>query len=211
MQKQLFSGTIVILASFALSGCDPYYYGQGYNAYYSDNGYQYRYARYGAYGGYSLRPAPYAVPQSLSQMSYNFVINLALNNSYEIDAGQLAVQRSTSTQVRQSANRLVAGNIAVDQDLIDVLQRNGTPVVRPAVLDPQHQAMISDLSAVQGSEFDRRFAVQQVVAHREAIAILGNYIRNGDNQALRRLAQQTLLAAQEGLQLAQRLPGAAGS
>lgn len=210
MRRQLLCGAIGILMSLSLSACQPYYYGQGYYGY---DRYQYPYYGYGAYGPYAPQPAPpppYTVPQSLSQTSYNFVINLALNNAYEIEAGQLAAQRSASPLVRQFAGRTVAGNTAVDRDLMAALQRNGTPVVTPTALDPRHQAMIGDLSQVQGPEFDRRYVVQQVVAHREAIAMLQNYAQNGDNPALRQLAQTTLQAAQAGLQTLQMLPGAAG-
>ena len=156
-------------------------------------------------------PAPYAVPQSLSQISNDFVQNLALNNRYEIESGRLAAQRSASPQVRQFADRMVAGNTSVTQVLTDALQRNGTPVALPAALDQRHEALIGDLNAVQGPEFDRRYAIQQVVAHREAIALLQNYVAYGDNPALRQIARRTLQAALAGWQLAQRLPGAAGA
>lgn len=213
MRRQVFCGAVGILASLAVAACEPYY-GRGYGY-----GYQYPYYGYGAYGAngaygpynaYPPAPPPYAVPQSLSQTSYNFVINLALNDSYEIEAGRLAAQRSASPQVRQFADRLVAGNTTVTQDLTAALQRNGTQVVTPAALDPRHQAMIGDLSAVQGPEFDRRYAVQQVAVHREEVAMLQNYLQNGDSPALRQFAQKTLPEVQAGLQMAQTLPGAAG-
>lgn len=207
MRTELVCGAIGIVASLALVACQPYYYGQGYGY----GGYQYPYYGYGAYGAYPPPPPPYAVAPSLSQTSYNFVINLALNDSYEIEAGQLAARRSASPQVRRVADRMVAGNTMLTQDLIAVLQRNGTPVVTPAALDPRHQAMIGDLSVVQGPEFDRRYVIQQVTEHQEAVAMLQSYIQNGDNPALRQLAQQTLQSAQAGLQLAQTLPGAAGA
>ena len=156
-------------------------------------------------------PAPYVAPRSLSQISNDFAQNLALNSRYEIESGRLAAQRSASPQVRQFAERMVGGNTSVTQVLTDALQRNGTPVATPAALDQRHEAMISDLNAVQGPEFDRRYAIQQVVAHREVIALLQSYVANGDNPALRRIAQRTLQAALAGWQLAQRLPGAAGA
>lgn len=212
MRRQFFCGAVVILASLPVLACAPYYYGRGYYGAYGYGPYQYPYYGYDAYGPpYAPPPpAPYAVPQSLSQTSYNFVINLALNNAYEIQAGQLAARRSGLPQIRQFAARVVSGNSMVDQDLKTALQRNGTPVVTPAALDPHHLAMINDLSVVQGPEFDRRYVVQQIAAHQEAIALLQNYIQNGDSPGLRQLAQQTLQAARAGLQTLRMLPGAAG-
>src|SRR5205823_2954043 len=146
-----------------------------------------------------------------SQTSYDFVVNLALDEAYQVQAGTIARQRATSQQIRRYADQLVEGNTILTQRLGAVLQNNGTPVQIPAALDPQHQTMINDLNVAQGPDFDRRYIVQQVVAHQQALGMLQNYARSGDNPALRQFAQQTLPTVQAGLRLAQGLPGAAAS
>src|SRR5438105_11920644 len=214
MRGQLFCGAIGVVSSLALVACQPYNYGQGYYGYGPYGSTPYGYGPYGSppngYGPYGAYPpaAPYAVPQSLSQASYNFVINAVLGESYEIQAGTMARQRATSQQIRRFADQVVNGNTLLTQRMATVLQNNGTPVMIPAAQDPQHQAMINDLTVAQGPDFDRRYAIQQVVAHQEAVALLQNYAQSGDNPALRQFAQQTLPAAQAGLRLAQTLPGA---
>ena len=218
MRGQLICGAIGIVSSLSLLGCQPYNYGQGYYGYgaYGSNPYGYGpYGSppygYGPYGAYPPAPPQYAVPQSLSQTSYNFVINVALGEAYQIQAGTMARQRATSQQIRRFADQVVQGNTLLTQRLATVLQNNGTPVMIPAAQDPQHQAMINDLTVAQGPDFDRRYAIQQVVAHQEAVALLQNYAQSGDHPALRQFAQQTIPAAQAGLRLAQTLPGAAGT
>src|SRR5947209_4733951 len=97
MRRQWLCGAMIILGSTALAACQPYgyRYGNGYYGY-DANGYgQYGYSQqpagaypYGPQGGYPpgypMAPASYAVPQALSQTSYNFAINAALSDSYEI-------------------------------------------------------------------------------------------------------------------------------
>lgn len=214
----------IILGSAALAACQPYgyrygngYYGYDANGYYGQYGYQqqpaggYAYGPAGAYPpGYPMAPASYAVPQALSQTSYNFVINAALSDSYEIQAARLAAAQSDSPDIRRFADRMANDHTMTTQQLAATLQRNGTPVVTPGALDPRHQAMIGDLGNVRGPEFDRRYVIQQVTAHREAVAMLQSYAQNGDNPALRQLAAQTLPMVQEHLRMAQALPGAAG-
>ncbi len=209
MRRRMLCGAIVILASFALSACESYSY--GYNRY----GYgPYGYGPYGAYPAApvvpGMAPATYTVPQSLSQASYNFVITAALSDSYEIQAGRMAAQRSGNQQVRDFADRMVRDHTMTTQQVATVLQTNGTPVVTPAALDPRHVTMINDLAVAQSADFDRRYAIQQVSAHREAVDLLQNYAQSGDNPALRQWAMQTLPMVQEHLRLAQMLPGAAG-
>lgn len=214
MRSQWLYGAIVILGSVALVACEPYNY--GYNRYYGYGPYGAGPYGYGPYGGYppapgapGMAPATYMVPQSLSQASYNFVINNALSDSYEIQAGRMAAQRGGAQQIREFGDRMTRDHTTTTQQLAMVLQNNGTPVVTPAALDPRHVSMINDL-AVQGADFDRRYAIQQVTAHREAVALLQNYAQSGDNPALRQWAMQVLPMIQEHLRLALMLPGAAG-
>jgi putative membrane protein len=155
-----------------------------------------------------MAPATYMVPQSLSQASYNFVITAALGDSYEIQAGTMARQRAQSQQIRQFADQMVRDHTLLTQQMATALQMNGTPVVTPAALDPRHQTMINDLMVAQGPDFDRRYAIQQVAAHQEALTVLQAYAQNGDNPALRQFAQQALPRVQEHLRMAQMLPGA---
>lgn len=215
MRRQWLCGAIVLLGSSALVACEPYGY-NGYNRYgYGPYGPgPYGYGPYGAYPGapmaVPMAPATYMVPQSLSQTSYNFIINQALGDSYEIQAGRLASQRGGSEQIRQFGDRMQSDHTTLTQQLGMVLQTNGTPVVTPAALDPRHLTMINDLTVAQGPDFDRRYAIQQVSAHREAVALLQSYAQSGDNPALRQWAMQTLAMVQEHLRLAQMLPGAAG-
>jgi predicted outer membrane protein len=218
MRRQLLCGAIVILGSVALAACQPYPY--GYDRYYGYGPYgggPYGYGPYGAYPAApgapiapGMAPATYIVPQSLSQASYNFVINAALSDSYEIQAGRMAAQRGGSQQVRQFADRMVRDHSMTTQQLAMVLQSNGTPVVTPQALDPRHVTMMNDLAVAQGADFDRRYAIQQVSAHREAVELLQNYVQSGDNPALRQWAMQTLPTVQEHLQMALMLPGAVG-
>lgn len=205
MRTRLLCDAISILMPFTLVACNPYYYSNRYYPY-DPYGPPPVYFQYGAYA----QAVRYSVTPSLSRASYDFAINLGLSDSYDIKAGQLARQRSASPQIRQFAQRAVAGNTAITRSLMTTMQQSGTPLVMPSALDPHHQFMIDDLSVVRGAEFDQRYVIQQIVEHRETIAMLQDYIKSGDNAALRRVAQETLPAAQAGLQLVLTLPGAAG-
>lgn len=212
MRRQWLCGAIVILGSAVLVACQPYNY--GYNGYYAYGPYgtggpydtgPYAYGPYGAYPPPPMAPATYTVPQSLSQTSYNFVINEALENSYEIEAGRMAYQRSGSQQTREFADRMAREHTLLTQQIAMVLQNNGTPVVTPAALDPRHQTMINDLTMAQRPEFDRRYTIQQTATHLEAVMMLQNYAQTGDNAALRQWAMQALTMVQ-----AEMPPGASG-
>ena len=186
----------------AIAACQPYSYRYG--------PYAYGPYGYGPYAGYAPPAAPYTLPQPLSQASYNFAVNLALNDSYEIEAARLAALRSGLARIRRFADRMANEHTISTQQLTSALQRMGTPVVVPQTLDPRHEAMIRDLTPVQGFEFDRRYVAQQVVAHRDAVAMLQNYAQSGDNPSLRQLALELLPIVEQHLRMAQMFPAAAG-
>lgn len=139
------------------------------------------------------------------------MLNEALGASYEVASGRLAERRAASRQTRQFAAQVGRGNAQLTQLMASVLRDSGTPVVIPGALDSRHQTMINDLTMARGSDFDRRYAMQQLAVHQEVVAMLENYAQAGDNPALRKFAQQILPSARTGLRLAQMLPGASGA
>src|SRR5215469_13770666 len=141
LRTRLFFGAINILSFLTLIGCNPYYY----QSYYPYDPYGPPPVYAAVYGAYP-QAARYSVPPSLSQTSYNFAVNLALSDSYDIKAGQLARLRSRSPEIRRFAGRAVAGNTTITRNLTTTMQRSGTPLAMPSALDPHHQSMIDDLS-----------------------------------------------------------------
>jgi len=196
MRRKLLCGSSVLLFATTVIACAPGYYNRGYTG-------------YGQYGG-AAYSASYVAPQPLSRASYDFVTNAALSDMYEIQAGNLARSRGVSPAVRQFGEHMVVDHTMTSQQMMATLQANGTPILTPQVLDPRHQNMVGELQAAQGPDFDRRYAIQQVMAHREAVTMLQNYAQTGDNLALRQLAAQTLPLIQEHLRMAQMIPGASG-
>lgn len=88
----------------------------------------------------------------------------------------------------------------------DVDTTAGTAMVP---LDPQQQAMLSELAAAPaGPRFDRLYGQIQVKSHEMALGMYQSYAANGTNPALRAHAEQALPVLQQHYQMAQRLPGA---
>ncbi|KQO54945.1 MULTISPECIES: DUF4142 domain-containing protein [Methylobacterium] len=88
----------------------------------------------------------------------------------------------------------------------DVDTTAGTTMVP---VDPQQQAMLSELAAAPaGPRFDRLYGQIQVRSHEAAIGMYQSYAQTGTNPALRAHAEQALPVLQQHYQMAQRLPGA---
>lgn len=110
----------------------------------------------------------------------------AASDLYEIESAKLALQKGTSAEVKSIAQMLEREHGKSMADLkAAAAQANVT--VTPA-LDAEKQAMIDELKAASGADFDRTFLNQQRTAHQKALLLLQNYGASGDNDALKSFA-----------------------
>jgi predicted outer membrane protein len=70
---------------------------------------------------------------------------------------------------------------------------SGMPTLFPGGgLDSRRAAMLNQLAAASGREFDQLYRQMQVMAHQEAIALFTAYAQQPDDPALGAFARQTL-------------------
>jgi putative membrane protein len=106
---------------------------------------------------------------------------------YEISSSQIALQKSRNSQVRQFASVLIEHHTQTTNTLLAKAKAAGlTPP--PAALSPPKIAMIDALEAASPDAFDRVYWIQQVAAHREALAVHSTYASGGDVPQLREAA-----------------------
>jgi putative membrane protein len=65
--------------------------------------------------------------------------------------------------------------------------------------------MIDDLRGAKAADFDHRYLVQQVAAHKEAQILMRGYAKSGDNGAVKSFAAETLPAVEDHLAMAQKM------
>lgn len=134
-----------------------------------------------------------------------FVQNAARSDMYEIQAANLAQQKSQSPQIKDFAQMMVKDHTMTSQKVKAALPAG---VTAPTSLDKRRQGLLDDLKNSAAGEFDKRYATQQVNAHQEALTLMQGYAKRGDNAQLKQLAAQTVPMIQMHLQLAEALPGA---
>jgi putative membrane protein len=132
-----------------------------------------------------------------------FLAQASSGDQFEIQSSQLALQMSTNPRVRNFANLLIADHTRMSQTMMAAAQSAGVVPPPPALL-PQHQALLSQLSAA-GPNFDVAFRDAQITAHQQALGLMQNYAASGDVPALRAVAQQAIPAIQMHLSQAQML------
>lgn len=134
-----------------------------------------------------------------------FVQNAARSDMYEIQAGNLALQKSQNAQIKAFAQKMVHDHTMTSQAMMAALPSG---VHAPTGLDKRRQGLLDDLKNSAPGEFDKRYAMQQTKAHEEALTLMRGYAAHGGNAKLKQLASQTVPMIEMHLQMAKMLPGA---
>ncbi|MEZ5650869.1 MAG: DUF4142 domain-containing protein [Burkholderiaceae bacterium] len=120
----------------------------------------------------------------------DFVEQVSISDKYEIEAAQIALQRSSSEPVRELAQRMIDDHTHNSQELERALQEiRPEHDLKPAgALDSRRETMIDHLRSAQDTDFDDTYINQQVLAHQEAETLTSHYRDNGDQPRLTELA-----------------------
>ncbi len=146
-----------------------------------------------------LNGADVARHKGVSDQDRQFVANASQGGLYEVQAGQLALQKTQDAHVRMIAEHMIHDHTQANQQLEQVAQHVGLSVQSQP--SNQQQQMISELNGLNGTDFDQRYIQQQTKAHQETIALFQQEQSDGRNGSLRIFAGQTLPTLQEHLRM----------
>jgi putative membrane protein len=99
--------------------------------------------------------------------SRKYVEHMLIANMAEIQLGQMAAERASSSDVKSFAQQMVTDHTRANQELMPVAQQLG--VQQPTQLDGKHQKIADKLSKAQGADFDRQFMKAMVSAHQDVV------------------------------------------
>ena len=128
---------------------------------------------------------------SLSDKTVATLRLVASSNIFEIESSRLALARSQSNAIKEFADRMVGEHTRAANRTRQVLNEMGASP--PAtMLEAAHQEKLDALKAVANQEFDRAYLEVQYTEHVEAINLIREYARTGDNERLKVLAAEAL-------------------
>jgi putative membrane protein len=130
--------------------------------------------------------------QKAPVQSVAFAKNVASANVFAIKSSELAQDRAQSGEVKSFAKQIIADHTKVGQEFKSALQAANISPPPPEQPSAKQKAALSKLRSAQGSAFDRAYLTAQLAGHREAVALLRNYVKSGRTAQLKELAQKTL-------------------
>jgi putative membrane protein len=141
-----------------------------------------------------------------SPATQKFVPNAAITDMFEIQAGQLALQKSARNEYQDFAQMTITDHTQTTDQLKSMVPKL-QGVQLPQDLDSTHKAKIDKLNSLSGAAFERQYKTDQVQGHKQAIRMFETYAKSGDNADLKQWAKNTLPVLKKHLDHAQALPG----
>lgn len=132
-----------------------------------------------------------------------FALRIAASSMAEIQLGQLAQLKASSSDIKQLGRRVVADHTAASQDLQQIADAAGLAL--PDQPERSAQAMYQRLRGTTDSDFDQALVQQILRDHRQDLAAFRQEAQSGQDPDLKAFAKKYLPMIQQHLQLAQSL------
>jgi putative membrane protein len=144
-----------------------------------------------------------AVPAlaAVSGADKTFATEAAHGGLAEVQMGQLALQKASSPQVKEFAQRMVRDHTQANQDLMQLGKSENLTL--PTQLDAKHKSEMDRLSAMSGNAFDAAYMQHMVQDHKKTVADFQKQAQSGSDPALKSFAQKYLPIIQQHLQMAE--------
>lgn len=150
----------------------------------------------GLMAGLSLRSA-----QALNLLSEDkaFIDEAAQSGNAEIEAAQIALERSENPKVHEFAQMMLDQHKAMAQELNILAQ--GRDMELPTGPGLIQKGKLALLKSDEGTKFDTEYAQKYgVQAHEETVELFENYLKRGKDQEVLAFAQKSLPVIKQHLQ-----------
>ena len=121
----------------------------------------------------------------------------------EVQLGQLTLQKSDNSQVKEFAQRMVDDHTKLGEQMKPIAQQLGVGVPdQPSKKDRQ---LIAKMQALSGSAYDQAYIKDMVKDHKQDLSEFQTEASSGQDQTVKDAATQGSKVIAEHLQMAQQL------
>ena len=154
-------------------------------------------------------PAARAADSQVSAQDAEFAKLAAAGGTAEVNFGQTAMHKAQSSLVKQFGTQMDQDHSPANLQLMNLC--NQQHIDAPAAMDPAHQALLVQLNAMSGPNFDRAYMQSQLQDHQTQIALFQQEAAQGQDPQLKAFAAQTLPILQRHYKMAQEVAQSVGA
>jgi len=160
-----------------------------------------------ATAGSATSNAAEAVKEALTPTpsGQEFIDKAAKNDAFEIAAAKLATTKASSPDVKSFASEMTKAHTESTAKIKEA-GKAAMPVMTPdPTLTNDQSDELADLGKVNGTDFDKKYMESQVDAHKDALALMDDYAKNGDVASLKMAANEIAPTVRKHLDMAEKL------
>lgn len=156
-----------------------------------------------ATASWAQQTSPGARPSASRTASgdHTFAMKAGQANLAEIELGKLALQKSTTDDVKKFAQMMVDDHGKALDELKRIAEKKN--ITLPTELDAKHKTLSDRLSKLSGAEFDREYMQAMVDGHKEVASELRKESQSGSDPELKEWAAKTLPTVEAHLKQAE--------
>ena len=143
----------------------------------------------------------------LSEADAKVVRTAALSGMAEVRVGQLITEGAQNSALRDFGQRLVKDHTKANVDLIQIAAKKGASV--PTQPTAKHEKMLTELSKLKGTEFDKAAQKHAIQHHQEDIQLFESASKTLQDSELKAFVDKTLPTLKEHLTAAKSIEGGA--
>lgn len=143
-----------------------------------------------------------SISSAMAATSNNFVDNAAEGGITEVEAGKLALEKSSSADVKTFAQHMVTDHTKANQELMTLAKKLDIQVPDDAALTDKAKKAILEM---RDESFDEAYANNQVAAHEKTVELFKKESTSSDNAELKAFATKTLPTLEAHLKAAKDL------
>lgn len=145
-----------------------------------------------------------AIAANLSEDDERFLRKAGESGILEMQASELAIQKSKHPEVRQYAEMMIKDHTAVDKELKALAKEKGFQL--PIELEGSKQRLMENLRQLEGAGFDEEYADEVAVdAHEDAVELFEDAAEDADDADIKAFAAKHLPALQKHLEMGEAL------
>ncbi|UXY14448.1 DUF4142 domain-containing protein [Chitiniphilus purpureus] len=129
-------------------------------------------------------------PSGVHKMDTDFVAKAGASGLAEVEAGRMALKKTSTDGVRQLANMLIDDHTKANERLNTLAGLKNLSV--PSEPGEANRKKLAELEGKSGTAFDEAFLKQQREAHEEAIDLFSKQAKSGKDADLKKFAAETL-------------------
>ncbi|HEX2607452.1 MAG TPA: DUF4142 domain-containing protein [Flavisolibacter sp.] len=127
---------------------------------------------------------------NVNSTDQSFMVNVAMSNTAEVMAGQLAVQKGTSAAVKMYGQMMATEHTEAQSDLKSLAGNYNMTV--PDTVDMENKMVMARLQTLSGYAFDTAYINSQVKGHAKTLGFFQDELSNGSAQNVKSYASKYL-------------------